>query len=200
MEKMIELTPLAEIGRGCVRITDDSIDIEINGISGGMKAWLIGGEAVAIGNIVNGRLCRNIDTKSHTGVLITQSGRQMLIGRYGEEEEIIPEEKPENNLPEEVQETPFGLSEFNWKKITEKSFEGINSDLRFILCNKSVYDNYKRYRHYWVGDCEESGALALKYDEDGADPLEFLGKMKITREGYVRVCIDKKTNKLYIPD
>ena len=200
MEKMIELTPLAEIGRGCAKITDGSIDIEISGISGGMKAWLIGGEAVPIGNIVNGRLYRNIDTRCHNGVLITQSGRQMLIGRYREEEEIIPEEKPEDNSPEEVQEAPFGLSEFNWKKVTEKSFEGINSDLRFILCNKSVYDNYKRYRHYWVGECEESGALALKYDEDGADPLEFLGKMKITREGYIIVCIDKKTNKLYIPD
>ena len=85
MEKRIELIPLAEIGHGHARITQDSVEIEVGGISGGMKAWLIGGEAIPIGNIVDGKLRRHVDTRRHIGVLITQSGRQMLIGKFAEE-------------------------------------------------------------------------------------------------------------------
>ena len=40
--------------------------------------------------------------------------------------------------------------------------------------------------------------LALKYDEE-TDPLGFLGEIKVKENGYVIVCIDKQTNKLYIP-
>lgn len=192
MEKVIELTPLAEMGKGCVKIKDDSIEIEVSGINGGMKAWLIGGEAVHIGNIVEGKLSRSIDTKNHSGVLITQGGRQMLIGKYADEEpqkEVIPKEEK----------APFEEGEFNWRKFTGKSFEGLSRELRFIMSNKSVYDNYKKYKHYWVGENNEGGALALKMEETDPDPFEFLGKLKISRNGYVIVCVDKETNKLYIP-
>lgn len=192
MEKVIELTPLAETGRGCVKIKDDSIEIEVSGINGGMKAWLIGGEAVHIGNIVDGKLRRSIDIENHSGVLITQGGRQMLIGKYADEEaegEIIPQEEK----------TPFEEGKFNWRKFTGKSFEGLSRELRFIMSNKSVYDNYKKHKHYWVGENNEGGALALKMEETDPDPFEFLGKLKISKNGYVIVCVDKETNKLYIP-
>lgn len=200
MEKQIELTALAEIGRGCARVTDNSVTIEISGISGGMKAWLIGGDAVPIGNIVDGRLSRKIDTRNHSGILITQSGRQMLIGRYNEKEENKEEENTEVVSVPEKEQVPFELAGFDWKKITEKSFDGISRELRFILSNKNVFDNYKKHRHYWVGDCASSGALALRCEETEDDPLEFLGKIKFRKNGYVIVCIDKETNKLYIPD
>ena len=190
MEKRIELIPLAEIGRGNARVTENRVEIEVSGISGGMKAWLIGGEAVAIGNIVNGKLEKNIDTKGHIGILVTQSGRQMLIGKFSEEEEIADE------IYEEV---PFKMEGFNWRKITEKSFPKTNEKIRFILSNKIIYENYKKYGHYWIGENKNSGALALKYEEEN-DPLEFLGKMKTRKNGYVIVCIDNKTNSLYIPD
>lgn len=190
MEKIIELTPLAEIGQGRAKIKDNSVEIEINGVSGGLKAWLIGGEAVPIGNIVEGKLQKSISTKGHIGILITQSGRQMFIGKF---------EKENASETVEIKETvPFNVEGFKWEKITGKSFSEVSREIRFILSNKNIYENYKEHGHYWVGDCETSGALALKCDDE-SDPLEFLGKNKIRENGYVIVCIDKKTNKLYIP-
>lgn len=191
MEKRIELIPLAEIGSGFAILTENSVQIEVNGINGGLKAWLIGGEAVPIGNIVNGKLSKNISTKGHIGILITQSGRQMLIGKF---------EKERSEEITEIKETvPFNVSGFSWRKITEKSFSEVSREIRFIISNKSVYDNFKKYGHYWVGEGETSGALALKCDGK-YDPLDFLGKIKLKENGYVIACIDKKTNKLYIPE
>lgn len=207
MEKQIELIPLAEIGHGRARITDDSIEIEVGGISGGMKAWLIGGEAVPIGNIVDGKLKRSVNTQGHIGILITQSGRQMLIGKFSEEktDEHMQQETEENvqegNISEyEPEPIPFEVGGFDWKKFTEKSFSGISRELRFILSNKNVYDNYRKHRHFWVGEGEYAGALALRCDEEENDPLEFLGKAKLRKNGYIIVCIDKKTNRLYLPE
>jgi len=188
MEKRIELIPLAEIGQGSAKIKDNSVEIEITGINGGLKAWLIGGEAVPIGNVVDGKLFKNISTKGHIGILITQSGRQMFIGKF--EKENITEEKTES--------VPFNIAGFNWKKVTKKSFAELSDEIRFILSNKYIYENYKKHGHYWVGECETSGALALKCDEE-TDPLGFLDGAKIKENGYVIVCIDKKTSKLYIP-
>ena len=206
MEHYIELIPLAEIGHGCARITDDTVEIEVGGISGGMKAWLIGGEAVPIGNIVGGKLRRSVDTRGHIGILITQSGRQMMIGKFSEENtqnSIEKQEKIEEtagNIKQKSEPMPFEMEGFDWKKFTQKSFSGISRELRFILSNKNVYDNYRKHGHFWVGECEGSGALALKCDESESDPLEFLGKVKLRKNGYVIVCVDKKTNKLYLPE
>lgn len=203
MEKQIELIPLAEIGHGRARITEESVEIEVWGISGGMKAWLIGGEAVPIGNIVDGKLRRHVDTRQHIGVLVTQSGRQMLIGKFAEEKEEIEEQigvTGENTAEQETESVPFEMEGFDWKRFTQKSFSGISRELRFILSNKNVYDNYRKHRHFWVSDGASSGALALKCDEEETDPLEFLGGVKLRKNGYVIVCIDKKTNKLYIPE
>lgn len=190
MEKLIELIPLAEIGSGEARVRDNSVEIHIIGVNGGLKAWLIGGEAVPIGNIVDGKLSRNISTKGHIGILITQSGRQMFIGKF--------EKGCEHKVEEIVEPTPFSAGGFNWKKITGKSFPESAGGVRFILSNRAVYENYKKYGHYWIGDCETAGAVALKCEED-ADPLEFLGEIKKRENGYVIVCVDKKTNKLYTP-
>ena len=50
-----------------------------------MKVWLIGGEeAEKVGNIVNGKLEKKVDTTRHTGILIPQGGRKLFIGQYGE--------------------------------------------------------------------------------------------------------------------
>ena len=188
MEKQIELTPLAEIGKGSARVTDDSVELEISGISGGMKAWLIGGEAVPIGNIVEGKLAKKIDTKRHTGILVTQCGRQMLIGKYSEEEETLQEEV-----------TPFEVDGFNWRKVTNRDYSSLCRELRYILSNTDVYKNYRKYGHYWVGESNEAAAIALPQNEDEVNPFEFAGKMKLGKNGYVIVCVDKKTKKLYLP-
>lgn len=189
MEKIVELTPLAEIGRGRAVISDNCVKIEVSGISGGMKAWLIGREAVPIGNIVNGYLCKNIDTRAHSGVLITQSGRQMLIGRYGEE--TVPEVDAED--------APFKIAGFDWKKVTGRRFDSLCEELRFIISNKSIYNSYKKYGHYWVGEGREASALAVACGENEQNPLEFLGRTGFYKNGYAIVCVDKETKKLYIP-
>ena len=94
MEKIaVNLIPLAELGGGRAEITDSSVDIDIAGINGSLKAWLTGGEAVPIGNIVGGRLRREIDTTGHNGILVTQSGRQMLYAEYRRENEEASAQK-----------------------------------------------------------------------------------------------------------
>ena len=131
------------------------------------------------------------------------SFRQMLIGKFAEEkaEEVEQVEETEENAPEQkIDPAPFEMAGFDWKRFTQKSFSGISRELRFILSNKNVYDNYRKHRHFWVSDGESSGALALKCDEEETDPLEFLGGVKLRKNGYVIVCVDKKTNKLYIPE
>ena len=188
MEKCIKLTPLAEIGRGVAYVTDDSIRIETEGINGGMKAWLIGKEAEPVGNLVGGKLSKKIDTTGHIGILITQSGRQVFIGKYNEE-----------SFAERKEESPFNLPGFKWEKSSSHNFEKLCKELRFIMSNRDIYSNFRKYGHYWVGEGESTAAVALKVSEDEPDPLEFLGKMKFTQSGYTIVCVDRKTKKLYIP-
>ena len=188
MEKNINLSTLCGIGRATALVRDDNVEIHTSGISGGLKAWLIGNEAVPIGNIVDGKLHKMIDTTKHTGILITQSGRQLFIGRYAEGE----------SAPEE--EIPFDKMGFDWQKITGKSFEKTEGYIRFILSNKKVYENYKKHRHYWLGECEEGNALALRYENEEELPAEFSDKPRLYKNGYAIICVDKKTGRLYIPE
>lgn len=187
MEKTVDLTPLAEIGRGRAYITDTLVEIETSGILGGMKAWLIGGEAVPLGNLVDGKLRREIDTTQHNGILITQSGRQMLVGKYADYKEEILKEP----MPKQIE----GIS---WEKRTQPSFSALCRELRFILSNKYVYENYRKHRTYWVADNGTSVALALPV-EDGETPLSFLGDVSRTEGGYSIICVDKETKKLFCP-
>ena len=198
MEKIIELTPLAEIGRGSARVTDTSVQIQINGVCGGMKAWLIGGEAESIGNLVDGKLEKIIDTKKHNGILITQTGRQMFIGKYAQDSESapLPLAKTEEKIQEKI---PFQVSGFNWKRVTQKNYKNLQEEIRYILSNKSVYDNFKRHGHYYVGESDGSSALGLLVNESENDPFSFLSGEKLYKNGYVIVCVDKKTKKIHIP-
>ena len=198
MEKIIDLTPLAEIGRGSARVTDTSVEIQINGVCGGMKAWLIGGEAESIGNLVDGKLEKSIDTKKHNAILITQTGRQMFIGKYAEEKDDT-EVTPMKNEEENSEKAPFQIDGFNFKKVTEKSYKNLQEEIRYILSNKSVYDNFKRHGHYYVGESDGSSALGLLVNESEKDPLEFLSGEKLYKNGYIIVCVDKKTKKIHIP-
>ena len=130
--KIINLQPLAEIGSGICRVADKSVEIEIKGINGALKAWLIGGEAVPIGNIVDCKLKKEIDTTKNSGILITQSGRQMLIGSYSDKK-FPPATKEKEKLP-------FESYGFEWKKIdTKKSSDNyiIEKTLLGIYAKKS---------------------------------------------------------------
>lgn len=189
MQKNIELTSLCEIGRGTAKITNTHIDVEVSGIIGGMKVWLIGGEeAEKVGNIVNGRLSRDIDTTCHTGVLVTQSGRQLFIGQYGEKKGAGEVKLPIEEFVE--------IDGVRLKKITDKNYGNFCDELRYLLSNRKVYRNYKKYGYYCLAENGEWGALALKCEENAENPLGQFGDMCICKNGYVMVCVDKKTKKI----
>ena len=187
MKKIIKLTSLCEIGKGSAEVTENSVKIEVQGIFGSMKAWLVGREeAEKIGNIVDGKLYRQVDTTRHNGILVTQNGRQILMGAYAES--IVP--TPQNES------VPFDDAGIKWEKITKKSYDGLCEELRYILSNKNVYHNYKKFGHYWAGENDECGALALRYDEESENPFLRFSDMCEYKNGYVIVCVDKKTKKI----
>ena len=192
-KKIIELKPLAEIGTGLAQIDDSSVNIEVKGINGALKAWLVGGEAAAIGNLVDGKLKKEIDTTKNTGILITQSGRQLFIGTYAEEKKVDAIINNEGEL------LPFKSYGLKWKKIMGKKFETDNLLMKYILSNKAVYESFKIHRHYFIGDGENCCALALPCGENEKNPLAYLGQMIKREDGYIIVCIDEKTGKLYLP-
>ena len=197
-KKRIQLKPLAEIGRGSAEIGENSVLIEVSGINGGLKAWLIGTEAVPIGNIVGGRLYREVATTNHNGILITQSGRQMLIGIFGEEKEKEQEKFEKQEKVEE--EIPFKNSGFQWRKITHKKFETNSETLKFILSNRAVYEAFKKYGYYWMGENGTDCALAIPCKADEENPLAFLGNPKNLKDGFSVVCIDEKNKRFYLPN
>ena len=175
------------MGKGSAMVSPDYVEIEVQGIIGGMKAWLVGREeAEKIGNLVEGKLKKRIDTSRHNGILITQSGRQILMGAYADS--IV--------LPQNIKEPPFDSSGFNWTKITGKSYAGLCEELRYMLSHKNVYNNYKTFGHYWAGENDEAGALALRCDNEEENPFLKFQDMCEFKNGYVIVCVDKNTKKL----
>lgn len=188
MKKTISFTPLAEMGGGIAEVDDHSIKIKVSGINGVLKAWLIGNEAKQIGNLVDGKLEKEIDTANHNGILITQSGRQMLIGYYSEN----IEKKEEKEKP------PLELQNLSWRKITEKRFGEMTDAVKYILCNQSVYDCFKKYGHYWLGKGESYEIIALPCKRED-NPLKFLGNTHF-ENGYAFVCVDEKNEKLFFPE
>ncbi len=173
MSKRIELMPKAEIGSGYAIVDDSGIEIRISGVMGALKAWLIGDENLAIGNIVGGRLRREIDTAGCRGILITQSGKQMFYGELEAEDRLRPdkEEKPleaENSLPA----SPYDpLPDMNWKKITDRSFPTTNDRVRFVLSNRAFFEAFKKHGYYLFGRDGERLALAIKHIQ--GDPAPF---------------------------
>lgn len=188
MEKIIELTPVAEMGKGSARITDNFVEIAVSGIAGGMKVWLVGGEeAQKVGNIVDGKLKKQADTTRHNSILITQSGRQVFIGNYRDKDSYTECDKPEEGL---------FLNGMKLRKITQKNYGNLCEELRYILSNREVYRNYKKYGYYCAGENSQLGALALKYDESEENPFARFGEYCIYKDGFVIVCVDKKSKKI----
>ncbi len=187
MKRTISFTPLADIGSGVAEIDDFSVKIKTSGINGVLKAWLIGNEAYQIGNLVNGRLEKEIDTQNHTGILITQSGRQMLVGYY----------RKNGETPEEREKPPLKLPNLSWRKITEKRFGEMTDAVKYILCNQSVYDCFKKYGHYWLGKGEDYEIIALPCEKED-NPLKFLGNTYF-KNGYAIICVDEKNERIFRP-
>lgn len=175
--QIIKLKALAELGEGSAEITDESVSIFTSGINGALKAWLIGGESLPIGNLVDGRIHRKIDTTAHSGILITQCGRQMLIGRYENAAEATPS---------------FGIDGFEWKKVESRKFETENEKVKYILSNKTLFEFYKKYGHYYIGKGAEKYAIAFPCREN-EKPFSFTGRTGIMKDGYEILIVEEKT-------
>ena len=185
MEKTIQLAPLAEIGNGKAYITDDRVSIEVSGINGSMKAWLTGGEAVPIGNIVSGKLVKNIDTQGHSGILITQSGRQLLYGKFEENNDDEEEAAPRSN---------------NWKKITERKFPSLSAPVKYVLSNRSVYDNFKKNGYYLFRNEGDICYIAFLCESENENPFSTFEEHGVLCKNYRIIGIDLKNNKLFSPE
>lgn len=186
----IELTPLLETGSGSAFVSENSVCIEVKGINGGLKAWLIGGsDAVAIGNLVNGRLEKKVDTTKHRGILITQSGRQMFIANYAN----LPLE--DVTIPTKIGAPQIGEG-FLWEKITSKKFAK-SRGVKYILSNTPVYDSFLRHGYYWLGKKGNVYLIAIPCGKNEENPLLFLNLSENVKNGFSYVFVDEENNKIY---
>ncbi len=184
MPKRIELEPLAEIGRAYAVIDDGRVEIHVSGVMGVLKAWLVGGENLPLGNIVGGRLVREADVSAHNGVLITQSGRQMFYGGWTEDAEAPepipkPEPKPEPAPepepapapePAEMQkEADYApLPNLGWEKITGLSYPTMDDRVRLALSTRAFFHAFKKHGFYLFGKDGGRFALAVKRAEQSS--------------------------------
>lgn len=176
MPKRVELLPKAEIGRAYALVDENRVEIHVAGVMGALKAWLVGGENVPIGNIVGGRLVREVDTRPHRGILITQSGRQMFYGGWSDEENEPPvgesaeEKREEKEPPTEKTDAYAPLPDFAWEKITGKSFPSTDERVRYALSTRAFFDAFRKNGYYLFGRDGEKFALAVKRTE-GENPF-----------------------------
>lgn len=173
MPVKIELIPKAEIGRGSAIIDENKIEIHISGVMGALKAWLLGKENVPVGNIVGGRLIREINTVPYFGILITQSGKQMFYGSWREDSpasEFAP------------------LPDLNWEKITERAFPETAERVRLALSNRNFFDNFKKHGYYLFGKDGERFAIAVKHAQGDPSPFPGIEEVKSAGE-YVYVVL-----------
>lgn len=182
MTKRIELLPKADIGRAYAIVEEGRVEIRVSGVMGALKAWLVGGESQPIGNIVGGRLVREVDTTNHSGILITQSGRQMFYGSWQSSTEQSSTEQSSTaqsstEQPEAVQTPSAGqqppsapepekqydpLPDFGWEKITGREFPSTDERVRFALSTRAFFEAFKKHGYYLFGRDGEKFALAVK--------------------------------------
>lgn len=184
-QNILVLRPLAGFGSGNAQILENKVSVCTKGINGVLKAWLIGGEAECLGNLVGGKLEKEIDTAKHNGILITQSGRQMLIGFYGEDASLTT--------------PPFNIAGYTWEKICTKNFSSRCETVKYILSNRLIYDSFKKHGHYYFGSGKSGYALAVPCANGEKNPLNFLGNSSKLSCGYSIVCIDDKAHRIFPP-
>lgn len=185
----IKLTPLLETGSGRAFVSETSVFIEVKGINGALKAWLIGGsDAVSIGNLVGGRLEKEIDTTKHRGILLTQSGRQMFIANYTD--------LPLNAYVPLKNAAPRLKEGFVWEKVTSKKFSESRS-VKYILSNTPVYASFLRHGYYWLGKKENVYLIAIPCGENEENPLSFLNLSENVKDGFSYVFIDEERRQIY---
>ena len=169
--------------------------IKAYGIAGCLKAWLTSENgSTEIGNLVNGAIQKEIDTSPYSGILITQSGRQMFYGLFREKSENVNEEQPsceksEENAPEikedspappeskeeEPQCTQCGKEEeapkipsfndgFSWRIVSERAFPSDLRPIKYILSHRAFYNAFLQHGRYFYGENGNLAAIAVECD------------------------------------
>ena len=219
----INLKPMNSVGTCRARVYDDNVTIKVYGVAGCLKAWLTGrGDTHEIGNLVNGVIRKDIDTSPYSGILITQSGRQMFYGKFREDEEEAKEEimaeetKAEEALAEmrpasdeaplppqrENLEMPkifsFGDS-YTWREVTERNFPSDSLPVRYILSHRSFYDAFMQHGRYYYGENGSKTAIAIECDiKNEPHPFPYLSSFATLKDGYMIVVSDNDTNNFCI--
>lgn len=160
MQKRIELTPKADIGKGYALIDETGIEIRISGVMGALKVWLIGNENKPVGNVVGGRFVYKTEMSPFCGVLITQSGKQMFYGSWRD-----------FDINSEGRFPPLG--DFGWEKITSRAYPCTDEGVKAALSNTAFFEAFKKHGYYLFGKDGESFALAVKHLT--GDPSPFPG-------------------------
>ena len=209
----INLKPMNSVGTCRARVYDDGVAIKVYGVAGCLKAWLTGkGGTHEIGNLVNGAIRKDMDTSLYSGILITQSGRQMFYGKFREEEEIIAPTAEEETVPvtEEItipqrqadSEMPeiFSFDDgYTWREVTEKNFPSDSLPVRYILSHRSFYDAFMQHGRYYYGENGNKVAIAIECDiKNEPHPFPYLSSFSTLRDGYMIVLSDNDTNSFCI--
>lgn len=210
IKKEVILKPMNSFG-SCKAIIDDShVSIRSYGVAGCLKAWLTGqGDAQEIGNLVNGAINKDIDTTSHSGILITQSGRQIFYGEYSEDtkdssplalspqKEEFPKAASEEP-PTDASPLPFDDG-FSWREITTKSYPSDSLTVRYILSHRSFYNAFMLHGRYFYGEKDGKIAIAIECDlKNEPHPLPHLTAYAVFRQGYMIIAADIKSKNFYI--
>jgi len=145
IKKEINLKPMNSIGTCRAVIEDNRVRVISHGVAGCMKAWLTGdGDAKEIGNLVNGAIDKAISAEGYSGILVTQSGRQIFYGRFAEEEKSEEAHKEIEETPKEIEEEPekgpaiFSFDDgFSWREVTGGKYPSDSLSVRYILSHRS---------------------------------------------------------------
>lgn len=188
-KKEIELKALNSFGIAKAYVDEDSVTIKVYGVSGCLKAWLTGEKTLELGNIVNGALTKEVNTKSYDGILLTQSGRQMFFGK-------LPncEKKPTvtNQASEKITEPIFNFNDgYSWKEITAKEYPSENLSVRYILSHKCFYNAFLLHGRYYYGTKGDKCAVAIECNiKNEPHPFLHLSAYATYKDGYMIVCAD----------
>ncbi len=198
------------IGTCRALVEDDRVLIRSYGVAGCLKAWLTGkGEAKELGNLVNGSIDKDVDTSPYSGILVTQSGRQMFYGTFREEEEL-PSEKEEETLPlpenktEEPEEKSlpsiFSFDDgFTWREITTKNYPSDSLSVRYILSHRSFYNAFMLHGRYFYGENDSKIAIAIECDiKNEPHPLPLLSDFTVFKDGYMIIAADTDSKNFYV--
>jgi hypothetical protein len=196
IRKELELKSMYSLGVCKAIITDNSVFIKVYGVAGCLKAWLTGScESLELGNLVNGSMEKEVDTKNYSGILITQSGRQMFYGCFKDDEKENEVSPPPVSV--ESRDKIFSFNDgYSWRAVTDKRYPSDSLSVRYILSHRSFYNAFLLHGKYFYGENGAMAAVAIECDiKNEPHPFPHLSDFAILRDGYLIVCADTASKK-----